>query len=61
MSTVHLMHDKLEQASNPLAPLALIALPSCEDLAEKINEWISKGAQASDRVKKLMKDAAKAE
>ena len=40
MSTVHLMHDKLEQASNPLAPLALIALPSCEDLAEKINEWI---------------------
>ena len=28
---------------------------------EKINEWISKGAQASDRVTKLMKDAAKAE
>ena len=39
MSTVHLMHDKLEQASNPLAPLALIALPSCEDLAEKIKEY----------------------
>jgi ribose-phosphate pyrophosphokinase len=34
------MHDKLEQASNPVAPLALIALPSCDNFAVKVNEWI---------------------
>jgi ribose-phosphate pyrophosphokinase len=34
------MHDKLEQVSNPVAPLALIALPSCTTFAEKVNEWI---------------------
>ncbi len=40
MSTEHVMHDKLEQASNPVAPLALIALPSCDNFAVKVNEWI---------------------
>ena len=40
MSTEHVMHDKLEQVSNPVAPLALIALPSCTTFAEKVNEWI---------------------
>ena len=40
MSTEHVMHDKLEQASNPVAPLALIALPSCDYFAVKVNEWI---------------------
>ena len=40
MSTEHVMHDKLEQASNPVAPLALIALPSCDNFALKVNEWI---------------------
>ena len=40
MSTEHIMHDKLEQASNPVAPLALIALPSCDNFAVKVNEWI---------------------
>ena len=41
MATYHVMHDKLEQTSNPVAPLALIVLPSSEALGEKINKWIS--------------------
>ena len=36
----HVLHDKLEQTSNPVAPLALIVLPSAEKLGEKINRWI---------------------
>ena len=40
MATEHLLHDKLEQTSNPVAPLALIVLPSAEKLGEKINNWI---------------------
>ena len=41
MANVHYMHDKLEQKSNPVAPLALIVLPSARDLGEKVNRWIS--------------------
>ena len=37
MATEHVLHDKLEQTSNPVAPLALIVLPSAEKLGEKIN------------------------
>ena len=40
MATEHVLHDKLEQTSNPVAPLALIVLPSAEKLGEKINRWI---------------------
>lgn len=40
MATEHVLHDKLEQTSNPVAPLALIVLPSAEKLGEKINDWI---------------------
>ena len=40
MATDHILHDKLEQTSNPVAPLALIVLPSAEKLGEKINRWI---------------------
>ena len=40
MATEHVIHDKLEQTSNPVAPLALIVLPSAEKLGEKINKWI---------------------
>ena len=40
MATEHVLHDKLEQTSNPVAPLALIVLPSAEKLGEKINSWI---------------------
>ena len=40
MATDHVMHDKLEQTSNPVAPLALIVLPSAEELGQKINSWI---------------------
>lgn len=40
MATEHVLHDKLEQTSNPVAPLALIVLPSAEKLGEKINKWI---------------------
>ena len=36
MATEHVIHDKLEQTSNPVAPLALIVLPSAEKLGEKI-------------------------
>lgn len=41
MGTYHNLHDKLEQTSNPVAPLALIVHPSAEKLGEKINRWIS--------------------
>ena len=40
MATDHVLHDKLEQTSNPVAPLALIVLPSAEELGQKINSWI---------------------
>ncbi len=40
MATDHVLHDKLEQTSNPVAPLALIVLPSAEKLGENINNWI---------------------
>ncbi len=40
MATEHVLHDKLEQTSNPVAPLALIVLPSAEKLGAKINDWI---------------------
>ena len=40
MATDHVLHDKLEQTSNPVAPLALIVLPSAEEFGEKINGWI---------------------
>ena len=40
MATDHVLHDKLEQTSNPVAPLALIVLPSAEKLGENINGWI---------------------
>ena len=40
MATDHVLHDKLEQTSNPVAPLALIVLPSAEGLGAKINSWI---------------------
>ena len=41
MAAYHVLHDQLEQTSNPVAPLALIVLPSAEPLVEKINKWIS--------------------
>ena len=41
MATYHVLHDQLEQINNPVAPLALIVLPSAEPLGEKINKWIS--------------------
>ena len=41
MAAYHVLHDQLEQTSNPVAPLALIVLPSAEPLGEKINKWIS--------------------
>ena len=41
MGKYHIIHDKLEQISNPVAPLALIVHPSAEALGEKINKWIS--------------------
>ena len=40
MATEHAIHDKLEQTSNPVAPLALIVLPSAEKLGKKVNDWI---------------------
>ena len=40
MATDHTLHDKLEQTSNPVAPLALIVMPSSEKLGAKINDWI---------------------
>ena len=40
MATEHVMHDKLEQTSNPVAPLALMILPSAESFGEKMNYWI---------------------
>ena len=41
MADIQTLHDQLEQTSNPVAPLALIVLPSAEPLGEKINKWIS--------------------
>ena len=41
MATYHVLHDQLEQINNPVAPLALIVLPSAEALGEQINKWIS--------------------
>ena len=41
MATEHIMHDKLEQTSNPVAPLALMILPSAESFGEKMNYWIN--------------------
>ncbi len=41
MATYHVLHDQLEQTSNPVAPLALIVLPSAEPFGEKVNKWIS--------------------
>ena len=41
MADILALHDQLEQTSNPVAPLALIVLPSAEHLGEKINKWIS--------------------
>ena len=34
------LHDKLESAGTPVAPLCLIVLPSARDLGEKVNKWI---------------------
>ncbi|MDO5455847.1 MAG: ribose-phosphate pyrophosphokinase [Eubacteriales bacterium] len=34
------LHDKLESAGTPVAPLSLIVLPSASDLGEKVNNWI---------------------
>ena len=41
MADILALHDQLEQTSNPVAPLALIVLPSAQSLGEKINKWIS--------------------
>ena len=34
------LHDQLEQTRNPVAPLALIVLPSAERLGAAIDGWI---------------------
>ena len=40
MASDHVLHDQLEQTSNPVAPLALIVLPSAEGLGAAIDGWI---------------------